>query len=211
MKAIILDMYGVIVKQTGDDFVPYVRQTFPDLSVEEIHTPWFKADIGEITSLDVWKAIGFQGDLEKIEKEYLDTIELSDGFIDFIEKSKGKYKLAIISNDSSRWSKYLREKFDLNKYFDVISISGDLKIQKPDERIFLLTIEKLGVNAEECFYIDDRTGNLNAAKKVGMMPILLNSRNETYDGISVKSYEELAKKISECSGDEAEKLKNAMK
>ena len=167
MKAIILDMYGVIVKQTGDDFVPYVRQTFPDLSVEEIHTPWFKAYIGEITSLDVWKAIGFQGDLEKIEKEYLDTIELSDGFIDFIEKAKGKYKLAIISNDSSRWSKYLREKFDLNKYFDVISISGDLKIQKPDERIFLLTIEKLGVNAEECFYIDDRTGNLNAAKKSG--------------------------------------------
>lgn len=196
MKSIVLDMYGVIVKQTGDDFVPYVRQTFPDLSVEEIHTPWFKTDIGEITSLDVWKAIGFQGDLEKIEKEYLDTIELSDGFIDFIEKVQGKYKLAIISNDSSRWSKYLREKFDLNKYFDVISISGDLKIQKPDERIFLLTIEKLGVNAEECFYIDDRTGNLNAAKKVGMMPILLNSRNETYDGVSVKSYEELAKEIS---------------
>ena len=146
MKAIVLDMYGVIVKQTGDVFVPYVQQTFPDLNPEEIYSPWFKADIGEITSLDVWQAIGFQGDLEKIEEEYLDTIELSDGFIDFIEKFQNKYKLAIISNDSSRWSKYLREKFDLNKYFDVISISGDLKIQKPDERIFFLTIEKIGVN-----------------------------------------------------------------
>ena len=144
MKAIVLDMYGVIVKQTGDDFVPYVQNTFPTLSEEEICTPWFKADIGEMTSLEVWKTIGFQGDLEKIEEEYLETIELSDGFIDFIENVKGKYKLAIISNDSSRWSKYLREKFDINRYFDVISISGDLKIQKPDERIFLLTIEKLG-------------------------------------------------------------------
>ena len=36
MKAIILDMYGVIVKQTGDDFVPYVQQTFPNLKSEEI-------------------------------------------------------------------------------------------------------------------------------------------------------------------------------
>lgn len=36
MKAIILDMYGVIVKQTGDDFVPYVQQTFPNLNPEEI-------------------------------------------------------------------------------------------------------------------------------------------------------------------------------
>ena len=195
MKAIVLDMYGVIVKQTGDDFVPYVQQTFPNLSIEEIHTPWFKADIGEITSLEVWEALGFQGDLEKIEKEYLDTIELSNGFIDFIEKVKGKYKLAIISNDSSRWSKYLREKFDINKYFDVISISGDLKIQKPDERIFLLTMEKLGMKAEDCIYVDDRTGNLNAAKKVGMTPILLNSRNESYDGVVVSDFEELEEEI----------------
>ena len=120
MKAIVLDMYGVIVKQTGDDFVPYVQQTFPNLSAEEIYTPWLKADIGEMTSLEVWNTIGFQGDLEKIEKEYLDTIELSDGFIDFIEKVKSKYKLAIISNDSSRWSKYLREKFDLNKYLQEV-------------------------------------------------------------------------------------------
>ncbi|MBQ1984062.1 MAG: HAD-IA family hydrolase [Spirochaetaceae bacterium] len=195
MKAIILDMYGVIVKQTGDDFVPYVQQTFPDLSIEEIHTPWFKADIGELTSLEVWEAIGFKGDLEKIEKEYLDTIELSDGFINFIEKAKNKYKLAIISNDSSRWSKYLRNKFDLNKYFDVISISGDLKIQKPDVRIFLLTTEKLGLNAEDCIYIDDREGNLEAAKKLGMKPVLLNSRNVSYEGISVNSFEELTKEV----------------
>lgn len=196
MKAIVLDMYGVIVKQTGDDFVPYVQQTFPDLNPEEIYNPWFKADIGELTSLEVWEAIGFQGDLEKIEKEYLDTIELTDGFIDFIEKVKDKYKLAIISNDSSRWSKYLREKFDLNKYFDVISISGDLKIQKPDERIFILTIEKLGLNAEDCIYIDDREGNLEAAKKVGMNPVLLNSRKVSYNGVSVNGFEELVKEIS---------------
>ncbi len=195
MKAIVLDMYGVIVKQTGDDFVPYVQQTFPDLSAEDIYTPWFKANIGEMNSLEVWKAIGFQGDLEEIEKEYLDTIELSAGFIDFIEKIKNKYKLAIISNDSNRWSKYLREKFDINRYFDVISISGDLKIQKPDDRIFVFTIEKLGVNAEDCIYIDDRRGNLNVAKKLGMNPILLNSRNVSYEGVSVNSFEELAKEI----------------
>ena len=115
MKAIVLDMYGVIVKQTGDDFVPYVQQTFPDKTPEEIYTTWIKADVGEISSLDVWRQIGFTGDLEKIEKEYLDTIELNDGFIDFVEAAGKKYKLAIISNDSSRWSKYLREKFDINK------------------------------------------------------------------------------------------------
>lgn len=195
MRAIVLDMYGVIVKQTGDDFIPYVQRTFPNISAEEIYKPWFRANIGDISSLEVWKAIGFQGDLEKIEKEYLDTIELSDGFIDFVEKAKTKYKLAIISNDSSRWSKYLREKFNINRYFDVISVSGDLRVKKPDERIFLLTLEKLGVNAEECIYVDDRRRNLGAANRVGMNPILFNSRNVPCEGVSVRHFDELAKEI----------------
>lgn len=195
MKAILLDMYGVIVKQTGDDFVPYVQQTFPDKTPEEIYTPWFKADRGELSSLDVWAQIGFEGDLEKIEKEYLDTIELNDGFIDFIEAVSKKYKLAIISNDSSRWSKYIREKFDINKYFDVISISGDLKIEKPDERIFQLTIDKLGVNAKDCLYVDDREGNLKAAEKVGMNTVMINSRNVSYAGDVVRDFKELAERV----------------
>ncbi len=58
-----------------------------------------------------------------------------------------------------------------------------------------VAIEKLGVNAEDCIYIDDRRGNLEAAKKVGMNPILLNSRNVSYEGVSVNSLDELAKEI----------------
>lgn len=195
MKAVVLDMYGVIVKQTGDDFVPYVQQTFPHLSDEDIYAPWFRANIGEISSLEVWKSIGFHGDLEQIEKEYLETIELSDGFMDFIQKVRREYKLAIISNDSRRWSRYLREKFDIDKYFDVISISGELKVKKPDDRIFLYTIEKLGVRAEDCVYVDDRRSNLGAAKRVGMHPVLLNSRKVMYEGVSVAGFDELAKEI----------------
>jgi putative hydrolase of the HAD superfamily len=191
MKAIILDMYGVIIKQTGGDFVPYVQQTFPDLKPEEIYLPWFKADVGELTSLDVWEKLGFKGDIEKIEKEYLDTMEINDGFFNFISSVGKHYKTAIISNDSSRWSKFLREKFDINKYFDVISISGDLKIQKPDERIFKLTIDQLGCRAEDCLYVDDREDNLEAARKVGMNVVLFNSRNVEYDCDTVNSFFEL--------------------
>lgn len=195
MKAIVLDMYGVIVKQTGDDFVPYVQRTFPDLKPEEIYTPWFKADVGELTSLEVWESHGFKGNIEKIEKDYLDTIVLNDGFLDFVSAVGKHYKMAIISNDSSRWSKYLREKFGINKYFDVISISGDLKIQKPDERIFQLTIEQLGCKAEDCFYVDDREGNLEAASKVGMNAVLFNSRNVQYEGNAVTDFIQFANKL----------------
>lgn len=195
MKAILLDMYGVIVKQTGDDFVPYVQQTFPELDPEKIIKPWNKANMGEWSSLEIWATVGFRGDLEKIERNYLDTIKLNDGFLDFIKAVRNKYKLAIISNDSSRWSKYLREKFNINQYFDVISISGDLKIRKPDERIFRLTIEKLAVDAAECLYVDDRRGYLGAANRLGMNTILFNSRNVPYKGDVVHNFEELMSRV----------------
>lgn len=197
MKAIIFDMYGVIIKQTGDDFVPNVQRTFPHKSHDEIYAPWLKADVGEINSLDIWREIGFKGDLEKIEKDYLDTLELKDGFLEFIEKVKNSYKTAVISNDSSEWSKYIREKFDINKYFDVISISGDLKIQKPNREIFLITLEKLGVNPQECLYIDDREGNLKAAKDMGMITVMLNSRNVQYDGKTADNFDEILKIVEE--------------
>lgn len=114
MKAVILDMYGVILKETGDGFVPYVQQTFPDLKPEDIWNPWNKADVGELTSLEVFEAIGYKGDLEQNEKDYLDTIEIDEAFYEFASEIKMNYKLALISNDSSRWSKYLRDKFDIN-------------------------------------------------------------------------------------------------
>ncbi len=51
------------------------------------------------------------------------------------------------------------------------------------------------MNAEDCIYIDDRRGNLEAAKKAGMNLILLNGRNVSYEGVSVNSLDELAKEI----------------
>ena len=36
---------------------------------------------------------------------------------------------------------------------------------------------------------------MEAAKKVGMNPILLNSRNVPYEGVSVNNFDELAKEI----------------
>lgn len=94
--------------------------------------------------------------------------------------------------DSGEWSRYFREKFRLNKYFDVISVSGDLKIKKPDPRIFQLTLERLGCTPEESVYIDDRRYNLEAAKALGMDTVLFNSRNVPYNGKAVKGFMELA-------------------
>ena len=99
--------------------------------------------------------------------------------------------MALLSNDLSEWSNYLRDKFDINKYFDTIVISGDVRLQKPDINIFKLTLQKLALPARGCVYIDDRRRNLAAAKSLGMETILFNSRNVEYDGRTVFDFDGL--------------------
>jgi putative hydrolase of the HAD superfamily len=191
MQAIIFDMYGVILKDPEGGLMPFVNRFFPDLQFDDVYTHWRKANVGELTSVDFFSKIGFEGDLKKIEKEYLDTIEIDTSFYSAAQTLGKYYRLALLSNDLSEWSNYLRGKFDINKYFDTIIISGDVKLQKPDINIFKLTLQELALPARGCVYIDDRRRNLAAAKSLGMETILFNSRNVEYDGRTVFDFDGL--------------------
>jgi len=191
MKAVILDMYGVILKDTGDGFYEFVNRTFPKLETSYMYKTWDRANIGEITSLEVLRIFGYKDNLEKVEKDYLDSIEINKDFYDFALEVRKNYKLALISNDISNWSKFLRDKYKLNEYFDVITVSGDLKIKKPDKRIFEYTLERLSCKASDVMYVDDRRSNLNTTKAMGMDAVLFNSRNVEYEGKIVRDFKEL--------------------
>ncbi len=195
MRAIILDMYGVILKEPGDSFFVFVQQKYPELSQKEIYNCWNLADIGTISSLEVFRRLGFQGNLEEIQRDYLDTIEIDETFYAFAQNMKKKFRLALLSNDASEWSEYLRKRFKINEFFDVLAVSGDLKIKKPDKRIFQYTVDRLGCVPADCIYVDDRRKNLGAAQALGLTPILFNRRNVEYQGECVYSFRELEDKI----------------
>jgi len=193
MKTIIFDMYGVIIKDPEGGLMPFVNRVFPNLTIDDVYFPhWIQACVGELSSLDFFRSIGFDGDLNKIEKEYLDTIEIDESFYEVIAVIRKHYRLALLSNDVSEWSRYLRGKFEINHFFDAIIISGDVKIKKPDAQIFNIMLDKLGQPASDCIYIDDRRKNLTAARSLGMETVLYNSRNVRYDGTTVNNFKELA-------------------
>ena len=55
---------------------------------------------------------------------------------------------------------------------DVTCLSCVEGIQKPDQRIFKLCLDRLGLKAGECLYIGDGGSNeLEAAKECGMKPL----------------------------------------
>ncbi len=56
--------------------------------------------------------------------------------------------------------------------FDVVVLSGQVGLRKPDPAIFLLTCERLGVEPGDCVFVDDLAHNVAAAVEVGMVGVL---------------------------------------
>ena len=191
IKAVIFDMYGVIVKDPTGALSDYIARFFPDMPNEEIYKHWIPGAEGKLTSEEFFTNLGF-ADHAATEADYIDTIEINtDIFAVAAELRKKGIKTAILSNDIAEWNAALRHKHGLNELFDAVTVSGEEGFTKPDRRIYELTLERLGIAPENCVYIDDREYFLPEAAALGMHPILFNSRNVEYDGDIIYKFADL--------------------
>ena len=55
--------------------------------------------------------------------------------------------------------------------FDGIVVSGDERLLKPDPAIYRLLLDRYGLEAEDCVFIDDSKANVEGAREVGMHAI----------------------------------------
>ncbi|WP_286192185.1 HAD family phosphatase [Roseomonas genomospecies 6] len=73
-----------------------------------------------------------------------------------------------ITNFSSDKLALTRRRFDFLNVFDGMIVSGDEKLVKPDPAIFRLLLDRYGLRAADCFFIDDSPANVEAARNIGM-------------------------------------------
>ena len=88
------------------------------------------------------------------------------------------YPLYGLSNWPSEKWQLVRPKYDFFGLFDDILISGDVKLAKPDPRIFSLFLEQTGLQAEQCLYIDDSPHNIQVASQMGFQTIQFQSTEQ---------------------------------
>ena len=50
-------------------------------------------------------------------------------------------------------------------------VSGDVRLLKPDAAIFRCLLDKYGLNAEECVFIDDTMSNVEGARAAGLQAV----------------------------------------
>ncbi len=75
----------------------------------------------------------------------------------------------------SNWSeeKFLiaRPKYEFLNWFETILVSGEVKLVKPDPRIYRLFLERIGRTAADCIFIDDSKPNVITAAELGFTTI----------------------------------------
>ncbi|MFT4850415.1 MAG: 2-haloacid dehalogenase [Sediminicola sp.] len=82
-----------------------------------------------------------------------------------------KFRLWGLTNWSSETFPIALERFDFFKEFEGIVVSGDEKMIKPNDDIYLLLLERYSLKAEESIFIDDNYKNIVAANKLGFQTI----------------------------------------
>jgi len=169
MDAILFDLNGVILKEgriISQIALPLISGT---CDYETVKKEYLRYSSDEISRNEFWKNLNVK-EPEKIEKQLLESFELSDYLLEILEKLKGKYHLGVLSNEPKEWYEYVSKKFEFEKYFDSQTISYEEKIRKPDKRIFETALSK--VNANKIYFIDDMLKNLKAASEFGIIGIL---------------------------------------
>jgi len=102
------------------------------------------------------------------QRYYLELLEQKgvlayQSTIDLIDELKAKGILvAVIS--SSRSCTVILEKSGLTDKFEAIIGGNDITAGKPDPQIFLMAVQKLGLNPSECVVIEDAALGVKAAK-----------------------------------------------
>ena len=94
--------------------------------------------------------------------------------IDMLKKLKelNEYKLIAMSNvNASHWDYILRKNWDFLDYFDELILSHEVKITKPNPKIFKYAIKKAKCKPKEIVFVDDGSNNVRSAKKLGIIGI----------------------------------------
>jgi epoxide hydrolase-like predicted phosphatase len=84
-------------------------------------------------------------------------------------------RTALLSN--SWGNDYPRDGWD--EMFDVVVISGEVGMRKPEPEIFEHTLDLLGLRAQEAVFVDDIRHNVDAAVALGMVGVHHRSYDES--------------------------------
>lgn len=103
--------------------------------------------------------------------EWLNTYSVIDGMPELLDELRSAGYALYLLSDFPPCFRVLPEKFELLNRFDGRVVSYEVGCSKRDGRIFDILLEKYGLNAAECIFIDDLQPLVNKGEAHGIAGI----------------------------------------
>jgi len=181
IKAIIFDCFGVLStdgwKQIREEYFARDEETMRRAMDMD------KAVNAGMMSLDEFYAeiAATSGLSEEEVRKRIDGNSPNRLLLDFIrDELKPKFKIGMLSNAAANWLGELFEPEQV-KLFDEVLLSYEIGAVKPEAVMYTTIVARLGMQPEECLFIDDLERYCEAAKNLGMQAIY---HHDTHDTIA---------------------------
>ena len=188
-RAVFFDVGGVLIHETNHD-KRHKWEARLGLSQGQLRqivsaTPAAaRAASGAVSEQDVWKEVGRQfglseDQLPELQRDFWAGEQLDTELAQFVASLRPRVKIGIISNAWSDARFFHNGKFKMNTWTDGAIYSAEVKLVKPDPRIYQLALAQLEVRADESVFVDDMLVNVEAAQALGMKGVLCQDTLQT--------------------------------
>jgi epoxide hydrolase-like predicted phosphatase len=143
------------------------------------------AQRGERTAAEHWEWVRERlklrpDEIEPVRETFFSGDVLDIDFLREIRAMKTAYRLGVITNALDDARQALTGRFGLGDVFEDFVVSAEEKVIKPDERIYRIALDRLGVEPGAAVFVDDFLHNVRGAQAVGMRAVWFRGRDQAW-------------------------------
>ena len=159
----------------------YGKAMAHSLAHDGVH-PLFALERGEISEAEflarlergLAEAAGLTVSLHGFAARLMDALRPNHELFDHYRELRREHGLrfALCTNNVREWEPLWRPKLPIDELFEVVVDSAFVGTRKPEAEIYAITLERLGLPASACAFVDDLEVNVEAAREAGMHGIV---------------------------------------
>lgn len=142
--------------------------------------PLFRLERGEISEDEFLERLedglesllGHRPHLHRFRHMFFEALDPNQQMIELMRELRADgLTMAMLTNNVREWEPLWRSMLPVDEIFETIVDSAFVGCRKPERRIYELTLERIGMPAEACLFVDDLHPNIEAAKALGMSAV----------------------------------------
>ncbi len=194
IKAVIWDMGGVILRTSGERSRFEMAMEF-NVPAETLYKLVFnspsaeKATIGLISESDHWNyvadGLGVSRErVQELQERFWAEDTVDKQLVDYIKSLNKSYKTGLLSNAWSGARQSLNQRIPIGIVFQYSMFSCEVRLRKPDAKIYQRLLDLMEVKADEAIFVDDFSENITGAEAVGIRGVQFLSTTQAIDDVN---------------------------